>query len=313
MVSRDLTTIQPLRDHMVRRLPSAKELAARTPLVLTARDDAILEAIATHGILTTEPIELAFFPTPPEVHAQRGAPCSRAYQRLRELWLWRFVERIELRVARALGGRRAFLYTLAERGQTYLAGQLASTATLPDPRRLDRLDDRFLEHDLRIGTLWAHMQALVRQEQFRACHWVPERDLHAQSIKVMDPLTNRPIAVLPDGYVELERLDGSVWSAMVEIDMATLTLGQFRRKLRAFETYVTGGLFQQDWQRDQCCFLILTTSWKRLKNLWKAGRQEVPPIEWRNYWFATYGALSPEHFDDSDFWLTLDGEYIGLC
>lgn len=312
MIAAVTTTIRPLRDHMVRRLPSARDLASRQPLALTTRDEAILAAIGIHGLLTTELIELAYFPTPVDTHAHRGAPCSRAYHRLRQLWLWGFIERIELPVARVLGGRRAFLYTLSVRGHAHVAGQAESPVALPEPRRLDRLDDRFLEHDQRIARLWAHMQALVRQGQFRACHWTPERDLHAMAITVPDPKTGRPIAVLPDGYVELERPDGTTWSAMVEIDMGTLTLRQFRRKLRAFHIYVNTFVFHRDWHRDHCAYLILANSWKRLTNVWKAARQEVPTAHWSRYRFATAAVLSPAHFGENDAWLTLDSEYVGL-
>lgn len=313
LIARDTTTVRPLRDHMVQRNPTAREQATRHALSLTSRDEAILAAIATHGLLTTEIIELAFFPTPADIDAQRGAPCSRAYHRLRQLWLWGFIERIELPVARVLGGRRAYLYTLGERGHRHVAGQVGSTIALPEPRRLDRMDDRFVEHDLRIARLWAHMEASVRQGQFRSCDLKPERDLHARDIKVPDPKTGRPIAMLPDGYVELERLDSSLWSAMVEIDMGTLTLGRFRRKVRAFQVYVTTGQFQQHWHRDQCAYLVVTTSWKRLKNLWKAARLELPSTCWSDCRLATAAVLSPERFSSSDAWLTLDGDYVRLC
>lgn len=312
MIARDTTTVRPLRDHMVQRIPTAREQATRQALSLTSRDEAILAAIATHGLLTTELIEMAFFPTPTDIRAQRGAPCSRAYHRLRQLWLWEFVERIELPVARVLGGRRAYLYALSELGHQHVAGQVDSSADVPEPRRLDRLDARFLEHDLRIGRLWANMQALVRQGRFRACHWTPERYLHARDIKVSDPKTGRPVAVLPDGYVELVRQNGSVLSAMVEIDMGTLTHTQFRRKLRAFQVYTTTGLYQRDWRRDDCTYLVLTTSHQRRKNLWKLARQEIGSRSWPHYWFATAAVLTPSEFVESDAWLALDGTYVGI-
>jgi hypothetical protein len=215
-------------------------------------------------------------------------------------------------VAPVLGGRRAYLYTLGERGHRLVAGQVDSTNALPELCRPDRLDGRFVEHDLRIARLWAHMEASVRQGQFRFCDWTPERDLHARDIKVPDSKTGRPVTILPDGYVELERVDGSVRGAMVEIDMATLTLGQFRRKLRGFQAYMTTGLFQLHWHRDQCAYLVVTTSWKRLKSLWKAARQGLPATHWSTYQFATAAVLSPERFGGNDAWLTLNGEYVGL-
>src|SRR5437588_11867867 len=66
-----------------------------------------------------------------------------------DLWLWGYLERVELPVARVLGGRRPFLYALGRQGVAYVEQRLG-TATLPvQPRRLDRLDHVFVEHDLK--------------------------------------------------------------------------------------------------------------------------------------------------------------------
>ncbi len=74
-----------LRNQMLRRLPTKAELERRTPIVLTERDKSILVAIYTHGFLTTELIEVAFFPPPA---GGRQSPCSQAYERLQRLWEW---------------------------------------------------------------------------------------------------------------------------------------------------------------------------------------------------------------------------------
>ena len=89
---------QPLRGRLVRRLPSSAELAQRTPIVLTKRDQALLAMVYKHGFLTTDLIELVFFPPPPD---GSSSPASRAYERIRQLWLWSFLDRIELPIARS--------------------------------------------------------------------------------------------------------------------------------------------------------------------------------------------------------------------
>src|SRR5947208_2902666 len=60
-----VTAAMPLRGRMRRRVPSPAELAHQPPIELTARDRRILGAVYTHGFLTTELIELAYFPPPP--------------------------------------------------------------------------------------------------------------------------------------------------------------------------------------------------------------------------------------------------------
>src|ERR1700730_17253567 len=103
--------IQELRGHYVRRLPTPAEISIRAPIVLTERDRQLLVAVHQHGFLTTELVELAFFPPASE---SRSSASSKAYERMRDLWLWGYLERVELPVARVLGGRRPFLYSLGQ-------------------------------------------------------------------------------------------------------------------------------------------------------------------------------------------------------
>jgi hypothetical protein len=82
-------------------------------VVLTERDRQLLVAVHQHGFLTTDLVELAFFPPS---NGSRSSASSKAYERVRDLWLWGYLERVELPVARVLGGRRPFLYSLGLQG-----------------------------------------------------------------------------------------------------------------------------------------------------------------------------------------------------
>ena len=88
--------VQELRGHYVRRLPTPEEIAARSPIVLTERDRQLLVAVHRHGFMTTDLVELAFFPP---VAESRSSASSKAYEHLRDLWLWAYLERVELPVA----------------------------------------------------------------------------------------------------------------------------------------------------------------------------------------------------------------------
>ncbi len=78
--------IPRFRSQLVRQQPTKAELATRSPIVLTVRDHAILTAVYTHGCLTVDLIELAFFPSASTTG--RRSPSSRVHDRLRQLWLW---------------------------------------------------------------------------------------------------------------------------------------------------------------------------------------------------------------------------------
>ena len=301
-------SVQPLGAHMVRRLPTKAELAERTSLVLTERDKEILSAVHTQGFLTTDLIELAFFPPPA---GGRRTHSSRAYDRLRQLWLWSYLERVELPVSRTLGGRQPFLYTLGRRGVPVVTAHLGPDAGPVHCRRLDRLDNVFVEHDLIVATLWANLKALIRSTQVPGLRWTPERELRACHARVKDPEKGRWIPFLPDAHIEIDNPDDTVQCYLVEVDMGTLTLARFRRKLRAFETYLAQGLFERNWDRSVFDVMVLTNSRSRLQHLWQAARSEVPEERWDWYLFATFEILQPRKFGGQAY-LTLGGEQTGL-
>ena len=295
-----------LRSHIVRRLPTDQELAQRRQVTLTRRDEQILVAIYTHGILTTELIEIAFFPG----EEDRCSPSSCCYERLRQLWLWRYVERIELPVARTLGGSRPYLYTLGPRGVPVVGSMLGSGTAPVQRRRLDRVDDVFMEHDLNIAAFWANLVALLRPRGARLRRWVSERTLRAQQVRVQDLRTGHWLPVLPDAGFEVSYPDGSVQSVLLEVDMGTLTLARFRRKVRAFELYLEQGLAGQHWA-STFEVLVLTHSQPRLDHLWGATRREVVPARWDRYSFATFDILKPSAFADAD-WVTAGDDLVSL-
>jgi hypothetical protein len=298
--------VHRLRSHIVRRLPTTRELAQRRPIALTRRDEQLLAAVYTHGILTAELIELAFFPG----EQDRQSPSSCCYDRLRQLWLWGYVERIELPVARALGGSRPYLYTLGPRGVPVVGALLGEGAAPVQRRRLDRVDDVFVEHDLTMAAFWANLIALLRSRRARLRRWVSERTLRARQVRVQDPRTQRWLPVLPDAGFEVIYPKGAVQTALLEVDMGTLTLARFRRKVRAFELYLERGLAAQHWATT-FEVLVLTHSEARLDHLWGATRREVAPERWNRYSFAAFDILKPGAFADAG-WVTANDELVSL-
>src|SRR5216684_7995114 len=108
--------VQELRGHYVRRLPTPEEIAARSPIVLTERDRQLLVAVHRHGFMTTDLVELAFFPPrndPAPQHRRRstnlcascgcGATSSESNCPLLACWadVGRFCTRLANRVSRS--------------------------------------------------------------------------------------------------------------------------------------------------------------------------------------------------------------------
>jgi Replication-relaxation len=306
-----IEALRRLRGHLVSRRPTQPELSHRKPILLTERDKEILVAVYTHGVLTTELIEFCFFPAG---DAGRQAPCTRAYDRVRSLWLWGLLDRIELPVARALGGSRPYLYTLGPRGVAIVSAQLGEGTTPVQRRRLDRVDDVFVEHDLNVAALWANLKAITRTTCVAEARWTAERDLRGQHFRVRDPQrAGRWLPFLPDGYVELIYASGRVQPIVVEIDMGTLTIARYRAKIRGFEAFLSQGLFERHFRRPSFEVAILTTSRRRLEHLTAATRRELADDEerWPGYQFASFDVLRPSTFLDVD-WLGADGQEYSL-
>src|SRR6266849_6266367 len=227
--------VQELRGHYVRRLPTPLVISTRSPIVLTERDRQLLVAVHQHGFLTTDLVELAFFPPS---NGSRCSTSSKAYERVRDLWLWGYLERVELPVARVLGGRRPFLYALGLLAVP-IVEQRIGTAVLPvQPRRLDRLDHVFVDHDLKAAALWANLRAQLRGRRGCRWLWIGERELRARRMRVRAPQGDYWLPFLPDGSFEVTYPSGDVQACLVEIDMGTLTLRRFARKVQAFEDEV---------------------------------------------------------------------------
>src|SRR6202158_640256 len=299
--------VQELRGHYVRRLPTPEDMSTRSPIVLTERDRQLLVAVHQHGFLTTDLVELAFFPPS---NGSRSSASSKAYERLRDLWLWGYLERVELPVARVLGGRRPFLYALGRQGVPSIE-QRMGTAVLPvQPRRLDRLDHVFVDHDLKAAALWANVRAQLRGRRGCRWLWIGERELRGKRMRVRAHQGDYWMPFLPDGYFEGIYPNSDVQACLVEIDMGTLTLRRFARKVHSFETALEDEVFRRHFKRDDFEVLILTQSRRRAEALRKVAGHVVPNERHGDYYLSTFDdALASSTFDTATWW-DLDGEAV---
>jgi hypothetical protein len=289
----------------VRRLPTSLEISTRSSIVLTERDRQLLVAVHQHGFITTDLVELVFFP--PRC-VSRSSASSKAYERLRDLWLWGYLERVELPIARVLGGRRPFLYSLGQQAVP-IVEQLMGTAVLPvQPRRLDRLDHVFVDHDLKAAALWANVRAQLRGRRGCRWLWIGERELRAKRMRVRTPNADYWLPFLPDASFEVTYPNGDVQCIVVEIDMGTLTLRRFARKVQAFEAALEDKVFRRHFKRDDFEVLVLTQSRRRLEALRHVAARVVHGDRHGDYYLSTFGdALAPSAFSSATWW-DLDGD-----
>jgi hypothetical protein len=154
--------------------------------------------------------------------------------------------------------------------------------------------------------------AVLRPTGVALSRWLPERELRARRMRVRDPQGGRWLPFLPDAAFELRYPSGTVQCALLEVDMGTLTLSRFRRKLRAFELALAAGLVAEHLELDHFEVYVLTHSAARLDQLWRAAREEVAEERWEWYLFATIDVLDRDQLDEGDAWATLEGGTTGL-
>src|SRR5205807_1011555 len=109
--------------------------------------------------------------------------CTRMYTRLDRLWRWGYVDRVELPVSRVLGGRRPYLYGLGERGVPVVSALLPAGAPPVHRRRLDRMVDLFVDHELLVARLWANLWVALLGSGAR-WWWESERRLRRRGLRV---------------------------------------------------------------------------------------------------------------------------------
>lgn len=285
------------------RRPTATELAGRAPFVITDRDQDMLAAVATHGFLTVELLSLAFYP----LQAGPLAVSARAYWRIRQLWLWGFLERVELPVPRGLRGSKPSLYMLGPQGRPY-ADRRLEPGVSAIVRRVDRLDAASVPHNLVTAALWANLIAALHGTNGTVSRWIPERVLRAKKVVLRDPDDNYRLPVLPDAYFELAYNAGAtVRACFLEVDMGTLTRERFRRKVRAFQLYESSGLFEEHWGSGSMTVLVIVPSVARRDELVAVARETLHDSWWPWYAFLTVDMLDPGRFGRAR-WLRLDGE-----
>ena len=294
-----------LQKEMVCRRPTVAELRRRTPIAITARDQELLTDVYEHGFLTAELIELAHFPDGSHPRTTRSSCCAG---RLQGLWLWNYLDRIEPPIARVFGGRRPYLYTLGRRGVPYVQARVGADGPPVQTRRLGRLHDLFIDHDLHAARLWACLKAAVRGSRLVGLEWHAERALRARKLSVKDPDSGRRLPVLPDALFGLWYPDGTVQPAAVEIDMGTVELWRFRRKIRAIELFAAQGGFAEHFGLPEVGVWVFAPSAERLDHLRRATRAEVPGGRGHQYLFATFEALTPAIARGS--WPDLDGHRL---
>jgi hypothetical protein len=131
-------------------------------------------------------------------------------------------------------------------------------------------------------------------------------------MRVRDPERGCWLPFLPDGSFELAHPDDRIQCALLEVDMGTLTVRRFARKVQAFEVALARDVFSKHFTWDEFEVFVLTPSRRRLEALRRTAEGVVRADRQTDYFFATLEALQPARFAEGE-WCDLGGELYEAC
>ena len=267
----------------------------------------ILEALARYHFLVTEQIVELFY-----------APSSWPWvkQQLRTLRQHGLVERVGVPL-KARGAPKSVFY-LSSAGYR-LIKELEEDLGLDLPARYRRQERQpenpfLLVHDLEITDFLIQMELLGRQRvDIAIANIIHDRDMQRRPIAIGPAgRRGRNLSLIPDGGIVLNHhAAGHVWKYvfLLEIDRAGHSVRAWKRKMRNYVTYITGGYHQERWGSDSLTVLIVATRGTGRSERLKAWTEEVlvecnADEEYDRFCFADLrpGEWSPEEIVFTPFW-----------
>lgn len=297
-----------------RRLPVLSRASedALPPFRMRSRDFEIVRAVAAMRCLTTLQIEALFF-APPRAKRRGTLPLgsnrkinTRCQRRLQQLFHRGYLYRDEL-PQRLSEGRRPLVYFLDHAGARLLAEQGEDFDWQPE---MNDVGHPFIEHTLATNEIRVAMTIGAAAHGYVLTNWIDDSSLKSRHTKdyvtVKGPQGGSlKVAIVPDGYCCMD-IGTHVAHFFIEADRGTV-VGQserwgrrdFSRKVRAFNTYIDAGKFEERYGGRGMRILVVTTGKTRLENLKRviesAGGR-------RRYWLTTFDALRPDSVLTKRIW-----------
>jgi len=248
-----------------RRHPFARA-ANPSPLVLQARDEAIIEAVYNYGISSGEQIEQLI-----------GFGCTtRRNARLRVLFDHRFLDRKFL--PRLQGSPKA-LYLPGRRAIEVLSRTLGvdSQRLALRIKRIRQTKDLFLNHRLQVNEARLAFSLGIRANpDMRLDLWQTEPELSGSPL-------------IPDAYCRYVYQEKR-WSFFLELDRSTESHKRLNAKLENYLDYGFSGKYAQQYGGKFFRVLIVAPTQARASNLKKLAEK----ITDKMFWVAVISDMRPE-------------------
>ncbi|MGW8600793.1 replication-relaxation family protein [Streptomyces sp. NPDC055893] len=180
-------------------------------------------------------------------------------------------------------GSAPHVFTLADRGRQFLAGQgvgLSNTYFRPSEERRKAQDNPFMEHTLAAVDVLVAAERLCRTDpRVTLTRLLSERQLKRMNVRVrlagLDG--SRPVAVIPDAWFELQVVDEPPIAIALELDRSTEHQKHWRRKIAALTAWAEGP-YRSAFEADNLTVAVATPSRQRREQLADWTWQELQTI-----------------------------------
>jgi len=265
-----------------------RDTRATTPprMRLTARDTAIIKAVAEFRVLRQDQIQTLFF-----------GSHSTAQYRLSHLFQHGFLARQFLPVQ---SGRSPTLYVLDKRGAELLRLEYGYDY-LPDKRDKLAAGAEFLTHTLAINDVRIAVTLACQAGGYSLLTWLGEAEMKATYERVDLRLSTgkrRSVSLIPDSYFVLDTPLGKA-HFFLELDRGSMTVSRFQSKVLAYQAYVTSGAYQTRYNTRSLRVLTVTLGAKRLESL-KHTTEEIGGE--RLFWFARLSDVTSQNVLKVPIW-----------
>lgn len=277
-------------------------------MILTDRDERVLDVLYHFSFLTREQIELLLFsPERGQRHLTKTSICRK---RLKLLYQHGFVERLPVPLS---SGQLGFLpvYRLTKRGFVEVAAvddtlrteSLTKSMELSWKRLSDKVSLFFLEHTLRTNDVRVAFILAAQARGYQIETWLNESELKADHAQDYAYVGDLKVAIVPDAYFVLN-LGNRRAHFFLELDRGTMTLRRWKTRVRAYQAYIDSGKYQKRYQTQSLRILTVTTTQARLESL----KQATAQVGARSiFWFSTLDQATADKVTSMPIW-SLPGE-----
>jgi hypothetical protein len=220
---------------------------------LTERDKQVVCAVYEHRLLRRDQIERLFF--------TQASTCN---QRLMRLYQHGYLDRIFRPVS--FGSSQA-VYALDKNGADLVAQELGMDRNKINwKRKNNKVETLFMEHTLAINDCFVNLVLSIRES--------PSIDLlfwEHESKELQDRVPDtegkqKYLTIAPDAFFAIRLSEGKSFF-FLEVDMGTMTLTRFRKKIIAYRQFWKTGKYRAKFGFSSFRVLIIATSSRRLENL----------------------------------------------